>query len=320
MPLFETIPIDIEHVRQLAREHWNVELGECAKASQNHTFYANKNTTERFVLRVTPDPRNERLNSTKLEVALLDYLHENHLPVCRTIPSVLTSSNVVHSDPLILCLFTFATGEPVVYTDWTWMTTREIVVGLGRWFARLHTLTQRFVQEQPELAAHARLWTTLHDGVLAEVPVDEHDQKTVSDPKQFGLIHGDVNPSNYYWDPSLGMPCMFDWDQLQRCWFLYDLSAPIWGVMSLERYGSPIDRSSVPQANSELYLAWILEGYQSDESGFVVDRAALQRMILIRRELYNRFCRRAILEIPADHPMASFCKSVVDAFDKEEQK
>ena len=116
------------------------------------------------------------------------------------------------------------------------------------------------------------------------------------------------------------MPCMFDWDQLQRCWFLYDLSAPIWGVMSLERYGSPIDRSSVPQANSELYLAWILEGYQSDESGFVVDRAALQRMILIRRELYNRFCRRAILEIPADHPMASFCKSVVDAFDKEEQK
>ena len=320
MPLFETIPVDIEQVHQLARDHWGVEVEDCLKAAQNHTFLAHKDTTERFALRVTPDPNNKRFDSTELEVALLKYLHENNLPVCQAVPSSITSSGVVRSGSLILCLFTFATGEPVVYTDWIWMTTREIVVGLGRWFARLHKLTRRFIQEQPVLAAHARHWATLHDGVLAGVEVDERDKKTTSDPMHFGVIHGDVNPSNYYWDSAIGMPCMFDWDQLQQSWFLYDLSAPIWGVVSLERAGSPIDRSAVPQANSELYITWLLEGYESEEGSVVVDRAALQRMVMIRRELYKRFCRLAVLELPAEHSMAKFCQSVNDFFDKEDKE
>jgi len=266
-----------------------------------------------------PDPDNKRFNTTELEVALLEYLYENKLPVCRAVQSSITSSAAVRSGSLILCLFTFATGEPVVYTDWTWMTNREIVVGLGHWLARLHKLTRRFVQEQPTLAARARHWTTLHEGVLAGVQVDERDSRTASDPAYFGLIHGDVNPSNYYWDSAVRMPCMFDWDQLQQSWFLYDLSAPIWGVVSLERAGSPIDRSAVPQANSELYTTWLLEGYESDGGG-VVDRAALHRMVMIRRELYRRFCRQALLELSPEHPMAGFCKSVTDFFDKEDEE
>jgi Ser/Thr protein kinase RdoA (MazF antagonist) len=320
MPLFETIPVDIDQVRQLAHDHWGVEVRECLKASQNHTFLANKGTTERFALRVTPDPDNKRLDSTELEVALLDYLDENKLPVCRAIKSSVTSSAVVHSGSLILCLFTFATGEPIVFTDWTWMMNREIVVGLGRWFARLHKLSRRFVQEQPTLAARARHWTTLHDGVLAGVQVDERDSKTVSDPAYFGVIHGDVNPSNYYWDAAVKMPCMFDWDQLQRSWFLYDLSASVWTVVMLKRAGSPIDRSAVPQANSVLYTTWLLEGYESEGEGVVVDRAALQRMVMIRRELYRIFCRRAVLELPVDHPMADFCKIITEFFDKEDKE
>lgn len=320
MPLFETIPIDADQVRQLARDHWNVEVGECAKVSQNHTFFVKKDTGERFVLRVTPDPDNKRFESTELEVTLLQYLHENKLPVCRAIESSLTSSAVVRSDSLILCLFTFATGEPVVYSDWTWMTNRDIVVGLGRWFARLHQLTRRFVQEQPTLAAHARHWTTLHNGVLAEVPVDERDSQTVSDPMYFGIVHGDVNPSNYYWDAAVGMPSMFDWDQMQRSWFFYDLAAPIWGVTMAKRAGSPIDRSAVPQADPELYTTWLLEGYESEGDRTTVDRAALQRMVMIRRELYRRFCRKAVLELSPDHPMADFCKFITEFFDKEDEQ
>lgn len=319
MPLFDTTTIDVEQVRQLAHDHWGVELGECLKASQNHTFLAKKGTTEKFVLRVTPDPENKRYDTIKLEVALLNYLYENKLPVCQAVQSSITSCAVVRSDPLILCLVTFATGEPIVFTDWKWMTDREIVVGLGRWFANLHKLTRRFAQEQPELAAHARLWTTLHEGVLSGVPVDERDRQVESDPEHFGIIHGDVNPSNYYWDPAVGMPCMFDWDQLQRCWFLYDLSAPVWGAIMLERTGSPIDRSPVPQANSKLYTDWLLEGYESN-GGLAVDREALQRMVIIRRELYRRFCRAAVLELPADHPMAGFCRFIVEFFDKEEKQ
>ncbi|KAK9727451.1 hypothetical protein K7432_001833 [Basidiobolus ranarum] len=315
MPLFDTIPVDVEQIRNIVRENWGVEVGDCIKSSQNHTFLANKDT-ERFILRVTPDPDNQKLDSTKLEVALLEFLHENKLPVCYPIRSSITNTAVVQSGSLILCLFVFATGEPIVYTDWTWMTNKESVVSLGRWFALLHTLTRRFVQEQPTLAAQARHWTTLHDGILAGVEVDERDRKTVSDPAHFGIIHGDVNPSNYYWDPSIGMPCMFDWDQLQQSWFLYDLSTPIWGVVTLERAGSPIDQSAVPQANSEQYTNWLLEGYESNGGG-VVDRDALQRMVMIRRELYRLFCRQALAELPAEHPMAQFCKTMTDFFDQK---
>ncbi len=67
MPLFETTPIDQEQVRKLANEHWGVELGEVLKVSQNHTFLTHKGT-DKFVLRVTPDPHNKRVSSTELEV------------------------------------------------------------------------------------------------------------------------------------------------------------------------------------------------------------------------------------------------------------
>lgn len=102
---------------------------------------------------------------------------------------------------------------------------------------------------------------------------------------------------------------MFDWDQLQRSWFPYDLVSSIWTVVTLERAGSPIDQSKVPQANSELYTTWLLEGYESDGEGGAVDRAALQRILMIRRELYRRFCGRVVLELPTDHPMAGFASS-----------
>ena len=320
MPLIENMAIDVEEVGQIARQHWHVEMGQCLKAAQNHTFLADKNTGERFVLRVTPDPRNKRFECTQLEVALLEYLHENKLPVCRSIRSSITSAAVVRSGSLILCLFTFATGEPFVFTDWKWVTNREIVVGLGRWCARLHTLTRRFAQENPALAAHARHWTTLHDGVLAEVEVDERDSQLAADPAQFGLIHGDINPSNYFWDAAVGMPCMFDWDQTQRSWFLYDLSAPVWFVVCLERPGSPFHHSAVPEANAELYTAWLLEGYESDGERGIVDREALQRMVVIRRELYRRFCRRAITELAPEHPSVKFCQSVNEFFDREDKQ
>ncbi|ORY05370.1 hypothetical protein K493DRAFT_376296 [Basidiobolus meristosporus CBS 931.73] len=314
MPLFNTIPVDIEQVRRLVLEHWGAELGECIKSSQNHTYQANKGA-DRFIVRVTPDPDSSRFESIELELALLKYLHDNELPVCQAIPSLVTSTAAVRSGTLILSLFNFATGEPVNYTDWTWMTNKEIVVGLGRWFALQHKLTRQFAHERPELASHVRHWKTLHDGVLSDVEVDEQDSKTASDPKHFGIIHGDVNPSNYYWDATIGMPCMFDWDQVQLSWFLYDLSAPIWGVVTLELAGSPIDHSAVPQANSEQYTNWLLEGYEAT-GGNTVDREALRRMVAIRRELYRLFCKRALLELPAEHPMAQFCKFMTDFFDK----
>jgi len=323
MPLFENVPIDNEQVGRLAKEHWRVDVGPVIKVSQNHTFHASRcanGVTARFILRVTPDPGNDRYRATVLEMALLKYLSVNRLPACRAVASSVTSEDAVRCGMLILCLFTYATGEPVTFTDWTWMTSRPMVIGLGRWFARLHELTRRFSRDHPELVDDARHWTTLHDGVLAEVPVDPADAAAETDPARFGIIHGDVNPSNYFWDTALGMPCMFDWDQVQRSWFLYDLSAPVWCTVSLERAGSPIDRSKVPEANSQQFTDWLVEGYESDGERVPVDRRALSRMVTIRRELYKRFCQKAVLELASDHPMADFCQFMANFFENEDKE
>lgn len=343
MPLFETFSVDNTLLRSIVKDHWGVELGECVKASQNHTYTATKPSPsnasdksnagheESFFLRVMPDTDKTRLAPTQLEIALLEYLHSNNLPVCHPISSTLTGSCIVQHDNLLICLFTKATGEPVVYTEWKWME-REVVVGLGKWFALLHQLSRKFMKEFPEQAAKARHWKTLHSGVLAEVEVDERDAKTENegDTQHYGVIHGDVNPSNYFWNPTKenttderekereGMPCMFDWDQMQSSWYLYDLSAPIWGVITLEKAGSPIDRTQVPSANSKNYTDWLVEGYEANGGG-KVDREALQRMVRIRRELYVRFCKKAVLELEDGHGMKSFCQFMVDFFEKEEK-
>ncbi|KYQ91295.1 hypothetical protein DLAC_08235 [Tieghemostelium lacteum] len=326
MPLFETIEINKDKVAQLAKENWGIELGDVIKASQNHTFLAKKGE-QKFILRVTPDPKGIREKCTELEMSLLEYLYENKLPVSPPVRSILNNSPMLvvkdDNNPLIMCLFHFATGEPVVYTEWKWLETKEIVVGLGQWYAKLHQLIRKFQVEFPEICKSARMWDTLHDSILKGVEIDPLDQAVVTDPNQFMIIHGDVNPSNYFWDSSLKMPSMFDWDQLQRAWYLYDLSSCIWGVVTLKKAGSPIDRSPVPQADPDLYTNWLLEGYESIPGIEKVDRAALERMVLIRRQLYLRFCKKALDELPSDHPMADFCRFMTNFFeneDKENQK
>jgi hypothetical protein len=82
------------------------------------------------------------------------------------------------------------------------------------------------------------------------------------------------------------MTQMFDWDQAQRAWFLYDLSAPIWTVITMRNGGNPIDKTPVKgnvtinnllkkysEANVQQYTEWLVSGFE--EGGVKIDRAAL---------------------------------------------
>jgi Ser/Thr protein kinase RdoA (MazF antagonist) len=308
--------VDEDHIRKVVQEHWGLELGKCLKASQNHTYLATSSTADdsaavtapkQFAVRVTPDPSDARGASTDIELALLKYLDSHGLQVCAAIPSRITSNPRVRTDHgLSISVFPFAGGEPVVLTEWRWLSEESHVVALGRWLANLHRLTRQFAVEHPDLAAGARLWSQLHEGVLADAPIHPDDVAAVDDPRAFGLLHGDVNPSNYHWDAERSVPIVFDWDQMQRGWFLYDLAQPIWAVTMMAGAGSPVDRSAVPQADVTRYTEWLLKGY-----GEPVNRDALQRMIDLRQWLYDKFCRKALLELAPDSFMGQFCAYVV---------
>jgi Ser/Thr protein kinase RdoA (MazF antagonist) len=64
----------------------------------------------------------------------------------------------------------------------------------------------------------------MHEGILKGAPVAEEDRAVMSDPLHFGVIHGDVNISNFFFIESEQSLHVFDWDQTQRGWYLWDLA------------------------------------------------------------------------------------------------
>jgi Ser/Thr protein kinase RdoA (MazF antagonist) len=326
MPLFETTPVDVDEVTRLVKKHWNVELGSNIKASQNQTFQGEMEigcSKENVVVRVTPNPSGNRTDAIELELSVLKFLVEKSLPVCSAYPDLVSGSLQVTLGELSVSVFHYAVGEPVVFTDWKWMVDEEKVIGVGKFIGRLHFLLDKFEDLHPELSSKARYWRDLHSGVLKDVVVHKDDEETsrspVGKPRPYGIIHGDINPSNYFWDQVQGMPSMFDWDQMQRSWRLYDLSSCIWTVITLESAGSPIDLSPVPQANVKQYTEWLLKGYES-ETGHATDRVALDRMVAIRRELYRVFCAGALKELPPGSFMYNFCSFMNNWLSGPEQK
>lgn len=318
MPLFETTPIDVDTVTAAAKAHWNVTLGKVIKASQNHTFLGTVDSDAsqpaiQVIVRVTPNAAGKRTSAIELELRVLQYLAENKLSVCPAYPVLGGTDLQVQVGDLSISVFHYAQGEPVVFQEWKWMTEQDRVVGLGKFIGQLHFLLDQFTSKYPELASQARLWSELHDGVLKDAPIHADDKKTASaassttSPRPFGLIHGDINPSNYFYIPETHFPAMFDWDQLQCAWRLYDLSSCIWTVVTLESAGSPIDLKPVPVANVKQYTEWLLSGYES-VTGHPVDRSALDRMISLRRELYRTFCSRALSELEPGTFMYNFCE------------
>jgi len=50
----------------------------------------------------------------------------------------------------------------------------------------------------------------------------------------------------------------------------------------------------VPQANYKQFMEWIVEGYESVTGKNSVDLNRLERMILIVRQFYVKFCAKAL--------------------------
>ena len=57
--------------------------------------------------------------------------------------------------------------------------------------------------------------------------LDENDEKDVENPLHYGVIHGDLNISNFLFDRVNKVMNVYDTDQLQRGFYLYDLSRAI---------------------------------------------------------------------------------------------
>lgn len=260
---------------------------------------------QKVIVRATATP--DCLPRISDELAFLRFVADAGVRACGPVEPGLSVSA---DGSTVVVVTRFAEGAPVNFVAWLWATDAALVTEQGRWLGQLHAASKRFAAEQPDVAARIQRWDQVHDGILDGA----HNRPSLDekDADSFGVIHGDVNPSNFYVDDQ-GRLDVFDFDQTQRGWFLYDLAQPIFAVRMAARGGIPgLTGDNLPRLDEEAFTEAICRGY-----GEPVDREALARCVLLRREMYERFCRRAKEEGDLPPDMAAFINHVVEAFDAE---
>ena len=202
----------------------------------------------------------------------------------------------------------WAQGEPVPWLELKWATDEKQVRAQARWLRELHAASRKFEAENPAVATKVQNWDTLHDGILKGCATPEAPQ----DASNFGCIHGDLNPSNFFLKAN-GDLSVFDFDQVHRNWFLFDLAQALFGVFMLVRCGFPMAPASTPAPgiDYERYLGWFVDEYDPK-----LNQEWLSQALKLKIDFYERFCRRAVKEgnMPAD--MKPFIEWCVKQFDE----
>ena len=206
--LFEsTIEIEKENVAVFVLANWNMTLGVKIKGSQNHTFKASRDGVD-YAVRVTPDPLDHHLQRIMDELTFVQFVANEVSAsskdnICAPIHSL--EGNLLECDTsnkLIVCAFSWAKGVPLVesYASFRWMLDSKIVFAWGRFFAELHQLSRQFSSSHHSaVAARIQTWEQVHDGVLLGAELHADDEVVKSSEQHYGIIHGDLNVSNFFW-------------------------------------------------------------------------------------------------------------------------
>lgn len=324
MALFDqTIEIVVDDVARIVSSCWGITLGKLIKASQNHTFEATHYSTvgaeTKAVVRVTPDPKDVHYDRVVKEIAFVNYVVNsgkvNH--ICAPIKS--NNGEFVERDGmLIIVVSEWAKGSPVDFISYTWMLDQDMVYAWGQWLARFHGVSKQFSADFPEIATTIQSWDEVHCSILKGSTVHPDDEVVMNDPHHYGVLHGDLNISNFFYQnnniPTLSV---FDWDQTQRGWYLWDVAQSELTVYMLAEAGSLVDGSPVVQANPAQFEEWMVAGYESVAGADSVNRARLARMIALRKHFYEKFCRTAKEQGDLPKDMEYFVNYVIAWFDKQ---
>ncbi|KAJ4461167.1 putative sugar O-acetyltransferase [Paratrimastix pyriformis] len=291
--LFEKLDVKQDDVATVLRQNWDLILGSELKSSQNRTYRATNDAGAQFAVRVAPARQYKRICD---ELALVHDLFtiERLDGLCVPVfPNVLT----------------WAVGDLMNYFEFRWLGDLDLIRLWGAWMARFHRGARAVAQRHPELVKRMRRYDALHERLMEGVELHPDDVAVACQAEHFGILHGDLNLSNFHVtrDPQGRAVALsvFDFDQIQLGWWEYDLAQAIIGVAMLAGMGP-----GVPQADTAAFTNTLLEGYEGVAGPGTVDRARLDRMLLLRKQFYARFCMRAQREaIPPE--MKAFIESVV---------
>jgi Ser/Thr protein kinase RdoA (MazF antagonist) len=170
---------------------------------------------QKVIVRVTPDSHNKHLERIQREIAYVSYLaneeKETVKYVCGPIKNKHGEFIVKEGDLIIVCT-EHAKGNPVNFLETRWMIDRDLIFQWGKWMANQHAASRRFSKLHPEIASKVQRWDELHECIMKDAPIFEEDKAVINDPEHYGVVHGDLNTSNFFFIDEELLLSVFDWD------------------------------------------------------------------------------------------------------------
>jgi Ser/Thr protein kinase RdoA (MazF antagonist) len=203
------------------------------------------------------------------ELDWINYLHDSGVPVARPYVSKnkrLTEIFPVQNSYFTAVSFTFAPGQLIESADPAQWNT-ALFQNLGRIMGKMHRATKEYKpillpERRPEwyeddLLKNARQYLP-SDQVQAAYELEDiltQFSQLPTSPDDYGLIHSDVNPTNFHVDN--GKITLFDFDDCAYNWFVNDIAVamPLYSSMFKE-----------PDWGTRLceYIVWFMQGYEEE--------------------------------------------------------
>ena len=241
-------------------------------------IYEVKKADGEYILRIGHDHRRGE-NLVHAEADFLNYLANCGLSVPEVLPTL--DGQLVGSLPaadqshFVTALFTKAPGHHPTRADWQ----PELFERMGAFLGRLHRFSKAY---QPDENAPTR-FTFDADAQAMQIeadkflPAEDAQIKTLftetvdqilalpRNNESFGLCHSDFHSGNFFITDE-GQITLFDFDDCQYAWYVYDIAMALFYAISLDC------QSEKELADARIFLTQFLKGYRLE---FTLDPAWL---------------------------------------------
>lgn len=207
------------------------------------------------------------------EAEFINHLRGGGLSVPQVLPSsnhLLVEAIEIHDGSSFLTtLFEKAPGHPPKENDWS----PSLYRSMGQFMGKLHTLSKEF---QPSLPRYQRFSITedfeamektgrqylpVEDELVLKAYLDTVTaiQQLPQDVDSFGLCHIDFHGGNFFITDE-GLITLFDFDDCQYAWFVYDIAMALFYAISHNCTGE------VELVKARTFMSSFWEGYVTEHN------------------------------------------------------